>query len=354
MNTESSRSHACLMVTVVQKNKNDLTARTGKLFMVDLAGSEMTSKTGATGDRLEEAKLINKSLSALGLVIKALTDKGSTFVPYRDSKLTRILQDSLGGSSRACLIVACSPSSCNVAETISTLRFGTRAKFIRNKPKVHVGYGGTKMDELLQRREAQVMQLREELAALYTEKHRLAAQNDLYLKRFGPLDGPGEGVDLKGVVEGYQQQLIRVRGEVGAIAREAQLTRQAVAEVDKHLREERVLFMKLGTLLARSFGLAAERAGGALDPAERALEREAAEMVTMGKWRGEEVLKKMGPLGRAAQAVQEAARAVEDQGGPLRDANGRRVAAGAGVPSARATARAALPATKSGRALKQR
>ena len=72
-----------MMITVVQKSRRDLTAKTGKLFLVDLAGSEMVGKTGATGERLEEAKLINKSLSALGLVIKALTDKAATFVPYR-------------------------------------------------------------------------------------------------------------------------------------------------------------------------------------------------------------------------------------------------------------------------------
>lgn len=89
MNEESSRSHAIFMVTVVQKNKTDLTAKMGKLFLVDLAGSEMVSKTGAGGQQLEEAKQINKSLSALGLVIKALTDGKSTYIPYRDSKLTR-------------------------------------------------------------------------------------------------------------------------------------------------------------------------------------------------------------------------------------------------------------------------
>eukprot|EP00232_Nephroselmis_pyriformis_P002210 CAMPEP_0182911774 /NCGR_PEP_ID=MMETSP0034_2-20130328/37135_1 /TAXON_ID=156128 /ORGANISM="Nephroselmis pyriformis, Strain CCMP717" /LENGTH=369 /DNA_ID=CAMNT_0025048367 /DNA_START=78 /DNA_END=1184 /DNA_ORIENTATION=- len=153
MNEESSRSHAIFMITVTQKNMTDLTVKTGKLFLVDLAGSEMVSKTGATDQRLEEAKQINKSLSALGNVIKALTDGKSSHIPYRDSKLTRILQDSLGGSSRASLIVACSPSAWNHTETLSTLRFGNRAKFIKNKPKMHVGYGGSQMDEVLQKRE---------------------------------------------------------------------------------------------------------------------------------------------------------------------------------------------------------
>lgn len=118
-------------------------------------------------------------------------------------------------------------------------------------------------------------------------------------------------MDLKVVVEGYQEQVIRMRGEVGAIAREAQLTRQAVAEVDKHLRDERALFVRLGGALAQVFDRLAAAAGGEVGPAERDLERAVGEMLTMGKWRGEEMLRKISPLGRAAVAVQEAARQAE-------------------------------------------
>ena len=126
MNVESSRSHAICMISLAAKNTSDLTVKTGKLFLVDLAGSEMVRKTGATDQRLQEAKQINKSLTSLGIVIKTLTErKLNAHVPYRDSKLTRILQDSLGGTSRASLI-ACSPSSFNVAETIAT--WGTVAR----------------------------------------------------------------------------------------------------------------------------------------------------------------------------------------------------------------------------------
>ena len=95
---------------------------------MDLAGSEKVGKTGASGQTLDEAKNINKSLTSLGLVINTLTDGKSTHIPYRDSKLTRVLQESLGGNSKTCLIITCSPSSFNEAETISTLRFGKRAK----------------------------------------------------------------------------------------------------------------------------------------------------------------------------------------------------------------------------------
>ena len=109
MNTESSRSHSLVQFTVQQRNTETGSSKTGRLYLVDLAGSEKVGKTGASGQTLEEAKKINKSLSALGMVINALTDGKSSHVPYRDSKLTRILQESLGGNSRTTLIVNCSP-----------------------------------------------------------------------------------------------------------------------------------------------------------------------------------------------------------------------------------------------------
>lgn len=140
MNATSSRSHSIFIVNVSQNNTRDYSAKSAKLYLVDLAGSEKVGKTGAAGKRLEEAKNINKSLTTLGQVITALTDPKSTHVPYRDSKLTRVLQDSLGGNAKTTLILTCSPSPWNEAETISTLRFGTRAKAIKNKPKVNREY----------------------------------------------------------------------------------------------------------------------------------------------------------------------------------------------------------------------
>lgn len=137
MNEGSSRSHSVFMVTLFQRNLENQATKAGKLYLVDLAGSEMVRKTGATGRQLEEAKTINKSLSALGMVINALTDSHITHVPYRDSKLTRILQESLGGNSRTNLIINVSPSSFNASETISTIRFGMRAKSIKNKAVVN-------------------------------------------------------------------------------------------------------------------------------------------------------------------------------------------------------------------------
>lgn len=135
MNLASSRSHCLYIFSVQHTSTPDERVRAGKIILVDLAGSEKVEKTGAEGRVLDEAKTINKSLSALGNVINALTTGKSNHVPYRDSKLTRILQDSLGGSSRASLLCCCSPSALNSPESLSTLRFGTRTKLIKTVPK---------------------------------------------------------------------------------------------------------------------------------------------------------------------------------------------------------------------------
>lgn len=156
MNQESSRSHSIFVITVTQKNVETGSAKSGQLFLVDLAGSEKVGKTGASGQTLEEAKKINKSLSALGMVINSLTDGKSSHVPYRDSKLTRILQESLGGNSRTTLIINCSPSSYNDAETLSTLRFGMRAKSIKNKAKVNAELSPVELKQLLGKAKTQI------------------------------------------------------------------------------------------------------------------------------------------------------------------------------------------------------
>ncbi|XP_044007266.1 kinesin heavy chain isoform X1 [Aphidius gifuensis] len=132
MNEHSSRSHSVFLINVKQENLENQKKLSGKLYLVDLAGSEKVSKTGAEGTVLDEAKNINKSLSALGNVISALADGNKTHIPYRDSKLTRILQESLGGNARTTIIICCSPASFNESETKSTLDFGKRAKTIKN------------------------------------------------------------------------------------------------------------------------------------------------------------------------------------------------------------------------------
>lgn len=176
LNLGSSRSHSVFTITVTQKDINTSATKSGKLVLVDLAGSEMVRKSNATGQQLEEAKMINKSLSALGGVINALTDDKQSHIPYRDSKLTRILQDSLGGNSKTALIIAVSPSSYNSAETVSTLRFGTRAKSIENKVTINQTRSVEELEALLVRAEkaidaqaAHIITLSTQLQAAYAQ-----------------------------------------------------------------------------------------------------------------------------------------------------------------------------------------
>ncbi|THH33930.1 hypothetical protein EUX98_g248 [Antrodiella citrinella] len=169
MNAESSRSHSIFLITINQKNTETGAQKTGNLYLVDLAGSEKVGKTGASGQTLEEAKKINKSLSALGMVINALTDSKAKHIPYRDSKLTRILQESLGGNSRTTLIINCSPAAYNDAETLSTLRFGIRAKSIKNTARVNAELSPLELKGLLAKAQAANTNYQKYIASLEAE-----------------------------------------------------------------------------------------------------------------------------------------------------------------------------------------
>lgn len=129
MNEHSSRSHALLTVQVLGVNKTTNVRTMGKLNLVDLAGSERVSKSGADGTRLKEAQNINKSLSCLGDVIHALRSKQS-HVPYRNSKLTYLLQDSLGGDSKTLMIVQIAPVEKNLGESVCSLNFAQRVRTV--------------------------------------------------------------------------------------------------------------------------------------------------------------------------------------------------------------------------------
>ncbi|XP_046678196.1 osmotic avoidance abnormal protein 3 isoform X6 [Homalodisca vitripennis] len=141
MNADSSRSHSIFSVSVEMMPMSECLEagpiRRGKLSLVDLAGSERQAKTGASGDRLKEATKINLSLSALGNVISALVDGKAKHIPYRDSKLTRLLQDSLGGNTKTLMVACLSPADNNYDETLSTLRYANRAKNITNQPHIN-------------------------------------------------------------------------------------------------------------------------------------------------------------------------------------------------------------------------
>merc|ERR1719472_24866 len=145
MNATSSRAHTvqCIEFKQVSEAAGATGMKVSLINLVDLAGSEKAGQTGASGDRLKEGCAINKSLSALGNVIEKLADratgkaKAGAVIPYRDSKLTRLLQNALGGSSKTVMICAISPASSNYEETLSTLRYADRAKRIKNAAQIN-------------------------------------------------------------------------------------------------------------------------------------------------------------------------------------------------------------------------
>ena len=178
LNAHSSRSHAIVTLTVIQRSRNApknglptsaLQQRTGRVHLVDLAGSERVTFSGAKGDRLREANNINRSLSVLGDVIKCLGDSRfrsqKVHVPYRNSTLTMVLKDSLGGNAHAIMIANISPGSYDYEETISTLKYADRAKRVRMRVDANVTSGLLATDatavELVPLLQAEVNKLRE-------------------------------------------------------------------------------------------------------------------------------------------------------------------------------------------------
>lgn len=167
MNQESSRSHSCFTIRIEQKTTSDLGGGAtreqtvkAKLNLVDLAGSERADKTGASGSTLKEGANINLSLMTLGTVINALSE-GSKHIPYRDSKLTRLLQESLGGNSATTMLAAISPADYNFDETLGTLKYANRAKSIENA----VSKNESAQDKMIQDLQSQIEQLKAQLGA---------------------------------------------------------------------------------------------------------------------------------------------------------------------------------------------
>ena len=182
MNDVSSRSHAVFQITVeqmttdVELKDNKAQIKVGKLNLVDLAGSERIRITGTRGQQLEESKKINKSLSCLGNVINALTDKkGKNYIPYRDSKLTRLLQDSLGGNCKTTMIATISPSEDAFSESLSTLYFAQRAKKIKNRPIINEDVNNR---ALIRKYETELKNLRTELEL----KNKMLKNNGLVMQ----------------------------------------------------------------------------------------------------------------------------------------------------------------------------
>lgn len=180
MNEQSSRSHAIFTLIMHQKDLATGQCRKAKFHLVDLAGSERAKRTGAVAGRFKESVSINQGLLALGNVISALGDEkrknatttattgngnGGVHVPYRDSKLTRLLQDSLGGNSKTLMIACVSPATINFEETLNTLKYANRAKNIRNRPIVNQ----QAEIEAKQKSEDEIARMKEEIANLQTK-----------------------------------------------------------------------------------------------------------------------------------------------------------------------------------------
>ncbi|XP_062863433.1 kinesin-like protein KIF11 [Trichomycterus rosablanca] len=178
MNAYSSRSHSVFSVTIHMKEitlDGEELVKIGKLNLVDLAGSENIGRSGAVDKRAREAGNINQSLLTLGRVITALVERGP-HVPYRESKLTRILQDSLGGRTKTSIIATVSPASINLEETLSTLEYANRAKSIMNKPEVNQKL--TKRT-LIKEYTEEIERLKRDLAAT-REKHGVYLSSENY------------------------------------------------------------------------------------------------------------------------------------------------------------------------------
>jgi kinesin family protein 3/17 len=162
MNDESSRSHSVLTLTIetLMSIEGRQHVRTARLNLVDLAGSERVAKTGAEGQGFTEGVSINYALMVLGNCISALTSRGHSHIPYRDSSLTKLLRDSLGGNARTLMIATLGPADYNFSESMSTLRYAENAKKIKNKPKVNMDPKDALLLQLKEEKEALEAQLR--------------------------------------------------------------------------------------------------------------------------------------------------------------------------------------------------
>nr|XP_027236364.1 osmotic avoidance abnormal protein 3-like [Penaeus vannamei] len=239
MNADSSRSHSIFTITLEMMDTTGETdaIRSGKLNLVDLAGSERQAKTGATGDRLKEATKINLSLSALGNVISALVDGKSKHIPYRDSKLTRLLQDSLGGNTKTLMVACLSPADNNYDETLSTLRYANRAKNIKNKPKINED----PKDAMLREYQEEIQKLKSLLEQQgvqeTTESWATKVQPEAVVSVVAPDESALEEEREK-VRREYEQKMIKMKEEMEAEQANNALLQANMTNLKKQYEEE--------------------------------------------------------------------------------------------------------------------
>lgn len=221
MNHRSSRSHAIFTIHVERKGADPADVTRAKMHLVDLAGSERAKRTKAEGQRLKEGIQINKGLLALGNVISALGDDkrrhAGGHVPYRDSKLTRLLQDSLGGNSRTVMVACISPADANLDETLNTLKYANRARNIMNKPTVTFDENASQ----------QVAKLRRMLAAARAEVAHLKLNGAAPFSG-GALGGSGGSGDL-GKLDAMEARAMIAEAEASRLRADLKAAEEAAA-----------------------------------------------------------------------------------------------------------------------------
>ncbi|XP_017021059.1 kinesin-like protein Klp68D [Drosophila kikkawai] len=268
MNEHSSRSHAIFMIKIEMCDTETNTIKVGKLNLIDLAGSERQSKTGASAERLKEASKINLALSSLGNVISALAES-SPHVPYRDSKLTRLLQDSLGGNSKTIMIANIGPSNYNYNETLTTLRYASRAKSIQNQP--------------IKNEDPQDAKLKEYQAEIERLKRLIAPQQHQQTRRSEPkkrTKKPKKEIlakEMTGSLKAsHVEQPVEEESEAEEAESESDKENEAeVAKSNEELERERVENTKLAAKLAELEGQLVRGGKNLLDTySERQIELE--------------------------------------------------------------------------------
>ena len=242
-NDLSSRGHTVFTVTVYIKR----TAETGedfvsagKLNLVDLAGSENIQRSGAENKRAAEAGLINKSLLTLGRVINALVDR-SSHIPYRESKLTRLLQDSLGGRTKTCIIATLSPAKSNLEETISTLDYAFRAKNIRNKPQVNQMISKrTMLKEFtseIEKLKAELIAARQRNGVYLTNENFEEITTESESRRILSEEQAARIETMEVSIRNKVQELFNLTSSFANLKRDNEATRQTLDQTDDNLRK---------------------------------------------------------------------------------------------------------------------
>ncbi|KAH7373367.1 hypothetical protein KP509_17G051700 [Ceratopteris richardii] len=244
MNQHSSRSHAIFTIIVEQRSieeNTDIDVITAKFHLVDLAGSERAKRTGAVGLRFKESITINSGLLALGNVISALGDerKRGQHVPYRQSKLTRLLQDSLGGNSRTCMIACISLADINQEETLNTLKYANRARNIHNKPIINRDSRVLQMNQL----RMQLKSLQEELVNMRLREKEEACALDCYRLKGNPLS-----TDLVKVGENNCNSSLQDRHHLSQDMQDSQVISKMKEQLGTLERDNLIYQEKLGEI----------------------------------------------------------------------------------------------------------